>query len=567
MIIPRVKLLRLIIPAYPPFNPYNRFYSRTTALGAILTASAANKIPGWEVEVIDENNCPDTPACLKLAPDGHIDHEFLQKERPADIVGFSASLSSAIPRVFKLAEIYQSQGALTVAGGYHVTALPEEALDHHLDIVIMDNEEKTIMRVMKVYDSLCRDIDYDLCLANRALGTYKNNRSSHFYELEEKIKNYWLEVDGIAFRHIDETIINPPADQSPNCRSASLPDFSLLRYGKIKIYPINWHRGCPLKCEFCAVRKKPSKESALDLLKVVRYYHEKFGAKNFFVVDDQFGGDLNNPAERDQLIAALRLLINYQKRIKKRFKFNVQIKLNASDDAELLLLLRQAGVTTVRVSYESSLIEAPKLNDGTHHRTVKSHTVKLRAMVCHTRQWRQAGFLVHGMFIFNYPRADITDALKKYGRLGVEALQILDFGAITEPAESLVKPPTIKDRVIAVKEFIRRADINTIQVSLAVPSPGTALRDRLKKSGQLFPVTEIGWEYYDGQFPLYQPGNCEAEEMWQGAQDIMSGFYGLKNFFRRTFFSGWPLKRNQISEAVRRDFSDKLKRAKTALNQ
>ncbi|MFA5124584.1 MAG: hypothetical protein WC473_02010 [Patescibacteria group bacterium] len=572
MIVPRVKLLRLIIPAYPPFNPYNQFYSRTTALGAILTASAANKIPDWEVEVIDENNCPNTPAWLKLTPDGRIDHQTLQKERPADIVALCASLSSTMPRVFELAETYQSCGILTVAGGYHVTALPEEALDHYLDIVITDDEEKTIMQVMKVYDSLCQDINYDLYLANRAIETYKNNRSSHFYELEENIKNYWLKVDGIAFRHINETIINPLANRPYNCRPASLPDFSLLRYAKLEVYPINWHRGCPLRCEFCAVREKPSKESALDLFKVVRHYHEKFGADNFFIVDDRFGGNLNNKTERDELISALKLLITYQKKVRRNFSFSAQLELNASDDTKLLLLLYQAGINTVRLSYDSSIIEAPEINDGTHHQATKGHTIKWRTMVYYTRQWHQAGFLVHGMFIFNYPQkaetiADWANELKQHGELSAETEKIINLVAEAEQTCGLNELPTIKDRVRAVKEFIKWARIDTIQVTLAVPSPGTALRSRLEKSGQLFSPTEVGWEYYDGQFPLYQPSNCEAEEMWQGAQDIMSGFYGLKNLFRQLSVSGWAIKRNRMNESVRHNFLGKLKRAKTALNK
>jgi radical SAM superfamily enzyme YgiQ (UPF0313 family) len=379
-------------------------------------------------------------------------------------------------------------------------------------------------------------------------------------------------VDGIAFRHIDKTIIKPSADQSHNCRSASLPAFGLLRYGKLKVYPINWRRGCPLKCEFCAVRKNPGKESALDLLKAVRHCHEKFGADKFFIVDDRFGGNLINKTERAELVSALNLLTAYQKKINRHFSFSAQLELNASGDTELLFLLRQAGVNTVRLSYDSSVIEAPDLNDKTYHHTVKGYSREWRTMVHYTRQWRQAGFIVHGMFIFNYPKktgaiADWPDEAERQGRLSAETKKIIKPAAEAEQAYGLSKLPTIKNRVRAVKEFIKWAGINTVQVALAVPSPGTALRERLEKSGRLFPVTAIGWEYYDGQFPLYQPSNCEAEELWQGAQDIMSGFYGLRNFLRQASFNGWPFRRNRLNESVRRDFSAKLKRAKAALNQ
>jgi hypothetical protein len=48
--------LRIIIPAYPAFNIYSHIADKTTALGPVCVASAANEMEGWDVEVIDENN-------------------------------------------------------------------------------------------------------------------------------------------------------------------------------------------------------------------------------------------------------------------------------------------------------------------------------------------------------------------------------------------------------------------------------------------------------------------------------------------------------------------------------
>lgn len=47
---------RIVIPAYPAFNIYSRIANKTTALGPVSVASTANEKPGWDVEVIDENN-------------------------------------------------------------------------------------------------------------------------------------------------------------------------------------------------------------------------------------------------------------------------------------------------------------------------------------------------------------------------------------------------------------------------------------------------------------------------------------------------------------------------------
>lgn len=77
--------LRIIIPAYPAFNIYSYIANKTTALGPVCVASAANEMEGWDVEVIDENNL------RRYGPRSDFvgaDHEFLQSLRPADVVGF-----------------------------------------------------------------------------------------------------------------------------------------------------------------------------------------------------------------------------------------------------------------------------------------------------------------------------------------------------------------------------------------------------------------------------------------------------------------------------------------------
>jgi len=75
---------RVVIPAYPAFNIYSHIAKKTTALGPVCVATAVNKMRKWDAEVIDENN-------LRLfgpkASTG-ADHEFLQRKRPADVVGF-----------------------------------------------------------------------------------------------------------------------------------------------------------------------------------------------------------------------------------------------------------------------------------------------------------------------------------------------------------------------------------------------------------------------------------------------------------------------------------------------
>ena len=117
-----------------------------------------------------------------------------------------------------------------------------------------------------------------------------------------------------------------------------------------------------------------------------------------------------------------------------------------------------------------------------------------------TRSYRRQGFFVHGMFIFGYPM-----------RPGME------FNM------------TAAERVKRFRAFIRQAKLDTVQVLLPVPIPGTALRARLEKAGRVLPSSEIGWEYYDGNFPVIVPDPpLTPEQMHESIQVLMGGFYGFR---------------------------------------
>jgi len=142
---------RMIIPAYPAFNIYSKIAKHTTALGPIFVATVVSKIPGWEVEIIDENNYwPIGP----VDKDGLPDHETLQRLHPADMVGLYGGLSSTAPRIFKLARWYNDAGAVVVAGGQHFAdeANIREAIDNGVHYVVIGEGEETIAELIQAIE-------------------------------------------------------------------------------------------------------------------------------------------------------------------------------------------------------------------------------------------------------------------------------------------------------------------------------------------------------------------------------------------------------------------------------
>jgi radical SAM superfamily enzyme YgiQ (UPF0313 family) len=191
-------------------------------------------------------------------------------------------------------------------------------------------------------------------------------------------------------------------------------------------------------------------------------------------------------------------------------------------------------------------------------------------MLAMTRLYHRAGFLVHGMFIFGYP---------------------LPHGV------SLRIP--VETRVRQFREFIRKSRLDTIQVLLPVPLPGTELTDRLAAENRIFPRAHIGWEYYDGNFPLFRPDEPLTPEAVQLAiRRIMGRFYRFRHMFaigrnvlifpamlfslwnirfgwRKWYriwrndllrFGGWLIMQRWASHFRRGTFPEKLARAKESLN-
>jgi radical SAM superfamily enzyme YgiQ (UPF0313 family) len=284
------------------------------------------------------------------------------------------------------------------------------------------------------------------------------------------------------------------------------------------------------------------------------YLYETFGARHFFIVDDLFGQD------RLETLRFCHLLHDYQVGIKKRFELTVQIRLDKAKDLEMLHAMRDAGVTAVAIGFESPISQELEAMD--------KH-LKPEDMIALSRVFYQAGFLIHGMFIFGYP---------------------LDNGAsIRMPAQ---------ERVRHYREFIKKAKIDTIQVLLPVPLPGTKFTQRLKQENRIFPKESIGWEYYDGNFPLFVPDDpMTPEEMHQSIQMIMGRFYRFRHMFhvglnilsfpvvflyfhnikrgwRQWYrgwrnnlkrFGGWLIIRGWLAKFRRDNFSDKLNEAKRQL--
>jgi radical SAM superfamily enzyme YgiQ (UPF0313 family) len=244
-----------------------------------------------------------------------------------------------------------------------------------------------------------------------------------------------------------------------------------------------------MNCEFCTVKGKPRAACPERLLEQIRLLVETRDARHFFIVDDLFG------QQRAETVQFCNKLRDYQRSIRLRLDFTAQIRLDKAKDSELLLSMRQAGINAVAIGFESPIAEELK--------AMNKH-IKPEDMLSLTRIYHKHGFLVHGMFIFGYPME-----------------------------EGVLFNMTAQERVKRYRQFIRKARLDTIQILTPIPLPGTQLRERLKRQNRIYPLKEVGWEYYDGNFPIFEPDTpLSAEEMQLSARKIMASFYQFQYFFK-----------------------------------
>ncbi|MCH3916226.1 MAG: B12-binding domain-containing radical SAM protein [Spirochaetia bacterium] len=263
----RTKIYRLAGLAYGHSNSI----TGPLILGGIL------KRAGYEVEDYEELN-------------GSVPYKQLLKD--TDIFCLYTMTSTA-PRAYELADmIHKNSSARVLIGGYHASALPNEAAEH-ADQVIVGEAENVIVDVVEG-------------------------------RLTEKI------VQG-----------KPSADLDDN----PFPDYSVLKT-PCQAANVLTTRGCPFSCTFCSSSRmfRPYRQRSVDnVIKEIRMYKE-MGFKYINFEDDNFTADKERAKE------ICRRMIKENLMFREIFFFG---RTDLARDEELLQLLHDAHLSRVLIGIES----------------------------------------------------------------------------------------------------------------------------------------------------------------------------------------------------------------------
>jgi radical SAM superfamily enzyme YgiQ (UPF0313 family) len=217
-------------------------------------------------------------------------------ELPACDVAAISSYSAQIRDGYELADRFRAAGTRVVLGGLHVSALPDEALEHADAVVIGEGE-----------------IGWPEVLHDLANGRLRRVYAS----------------DGREFDLAD----------SP------LPRFDLLDIERYNRLTVQTQRGCPWRCEFCAssirltpkYKVKPSERVVAEIHAIKQLWPHPF---------IEFADD-NSFVDRGHAKALLRALIP------ERIHWFSESDIAIADDPELLDLMRESGCRELLIGLES----------------------------------------------------------------------------------------------------------------------------------------------------------------------------------------------------------------------
>ena len=314
--------------------------------------------------------------------------------RNADVVGFSVGVGNA-SRVYEMvARLKQTSHSIFVAGGPHVTVLPDEALDHGFDYVVRSEGEETALDLLKTIEG-----DGEVS-----------------------------QVKGISYRRDGRNIHNPPRPFMKNFDL--IPSYSLLkgfrrknlieqiRIGKVYENFVQTTRGCPFPCDFCYENKIGGtgyrKRSIDAIVQDIKYKIDFLRTNVFYITDANFGLDSKFTKQLLQSIIDAGI----------RARFTALMRIEVARDDELLKLLKKSGFEMICAGIES-------LDDITLDSVSKKQ--RSREIEECIRKLRSFGLNVFGLFIGGFERdteqtfVRIVDFALRHSMVGINIMVLGDY--------------------------------------------------------------------------------------------------------------------------------------------
>ncbi len=243
--------------------------------------------------------------------DEYVGEDLDPETLEADLVAFSA-ITPGISRAYALADRLRERGIYCIAGGAHVSALPEEALEHFDTVVIGEGETPWVEFLQ----------DYE---ANTAKPTY-------FGPMNVSLEN----------------LGTPRRD---------------LIHANYQFPSVLTSRGCPYSCSFCYLTVYKKRKYRLVPHETILEDLDSLRGKHDFVIitDENFMGYSKSDIEDRKVLLRKIIDRNYG------FIWGCQTTVNLCDEPELMALMYQSGCRAVFLGFEATDEEALKEVNKKHN--------------------------------------------------------------------------------------------------------------------------------------------------------------------------------------------------------
>lgn len=251
------------------------------------------------------------------------------------------------------------------------------------------------------------------------------------------------------------------------------PDFSLIKGYRLPalISPVSTSRGCPFDCSFCSVTKMFGRKYRFRSTENIKQELLATRAKTLFFCDDNFAAHPKRTRE----------LLGFLARFKMRH-WACQVRCDVARDESLLALMAKAGCKVACIGFES-----------VNHKTLKAYDKKqtIEEIIHAIRSFHKEKIKIHGMFVLGG-----DDDNEK----------------------------TVWDTV----RFAIRHRIDTLQMTILTPFPGTRVHQELEGQKRIF---NRNWSLYDGQHIVFTPKLLSARALQASVLKAYTRFYSLYNSF------------------------------------
>lgn len=288
-------------------------------------------------------------------------------------------------------------------------------------------------------------------------------------------------IRGLSWRDRSGDVHHNP--DRPRCsqhdfEALPIPDLSLIAgYERMPVQPVMTQWGCPFDCDFCSVTAMFSRSVRYRRTDQVLTELARLHAERVFFHDDIFVANKHRTSDLLRGMIDADLTPGWAAQVRAADTVFAS-KRTREPDHSFLKLMRDSGCQMVMVGFESVSDESLKLLNKRQ---------QVRDIVESVDLFHAHGIKVHGLFMAGID----TDT--------------------AEQADTTVR-------------FAKRHGIDTIQIMIETPIPGTHLYRRAEAEGR---IVTGDWSLFDGHHAVMRPANAHPYDVQVQTLAAMRHFYSL----------------------------------------